>query len=432
MAWIFLAALFLAAILPSEPHAAFTEKLTIQAFDQKLRPVEGVEIYLDYRLNSVTTNARTKSKFTNQSGMADMSFTNYESVENDSSFAYSLYMKYGNQLYTYHLISRQDNKTRIVGEADIKSYYLWAGVRDQNKRVLKAKMTINNITKTVDDSGYATFQLPPGKYTLKAEIADAVKNKDVDVDQDRAVEIDIPLYSLDVYIKDDSGRLLSGKVLVEGREATTTDGHVRFENLSESSVQVLAQNNDSTRKAEVDLTSQRSVDMVFDRVVPEIKELHATPLKTGAATIGLYIEDPGMSASGIESVTVTYTVNGIENQVPAYSIGFNTYEAKIPVQPPKTPVKYVVKVSDKEGNSVFATGDYMIEPEKTVQQTAPVEPVVSGGMQIGLFGWGPESVAVVVVVACIVLAGVFYYLKFGRKQSGGFVPPPSSPPPEPP
>ena len=412
---LFAALLFCA--LPGEQHAGYTERITAQAFDQKLRPVEGVEVYVDYKLNSVTTLARTRSKFTNQSGMADVSFTNYEEIENDTSNSYTLYMKYGSQLYTYHLISNRDNKTRLVGENDIKSYIVEVKAYDQKGTALRAYLTINKMNKTADAAGVAVFQLPSGNYTLKAEVAGAVENQNVFVDQDKAVDVEIGLYPLEVYVSDDQHRPLISEVQAGGKQNTTdANGYVKFTNISEKSTEVIVQNNESVKKFEVDLGQQSRLDVVFDRTNPEIKELHVTLLQTGAATLSLYIDDPGSSASGIDTVVITYEVDGVENQVPAYSIGYNTYEVKIPIQQPKTVVKYVVKVTDREGNGAFESGSYVVGGETGSTEIQPVTPVTPGQVQIWIFKGDTETLVIAGIVAALVLFGIFYYLRSGRKE----------------
>ncbi|MFA6490214.1 MAG: hypothetical protein WCT52_06095 [Candidatus Micrarchaeia archaeon] len=422
---LLLAVALIAAAMP-EQHAAYTERISAQAFDQNLRPVEGVEVYIDYRLNSVTTNARTKSKFTDQNGIANVTFTNYEEIENGTtSNTYTLYMKYGSQLFSYKLISNRDNKTRNVGQADLKSYYLQVRVHDQKGRALRAALTIGKQTKVADATGSASFQMPPGNYTLKAEIADAVKNRDVFVDQDRAVDVEVGLYPFEVYVNDDKHTPLVAKVQVGGKEGVTNEkGYANFTNITDESVQVIVQNNESVKKFTVNLETQSRLDVVFDRTTPEIKELHVTPLKTGAATLRLYIEDPGQGASGIDTVIVTYEAEGVENQVPAYSIGYNTYEVKIPIQPPKTFVKYVVKVSDREGNGAFASGDYVVGGEGGNTEIPPVVPISPGQVQIGVFKGEMEMIVIGAVVAAVVLFGAFYYLKNRKKEEIGFAPPP--------
>ncbi len=422
-----LALALLAIAMPEGLHAAFTEKVSVQAFDQNLRPIEGVETYIDYQLNSITTLARTKSKFTDQNGIANLTFTNWEEIEGDKSKSYTLYLKYGSQLYSYGMISNGDNKTRKVSQTDLKSYLLQAKIHDQNNRALQAKLTINNRTKNAEGSGLASFQLPPGKFNLRAEIATAVKNRNITVDRDQAVDIEIGLYNLEVRVSDDRRNPLAAKVQVEGREnATNSSGRVSFSNLTEQSETIIVQSNDSTKKYNVDLSRQSLLEVVFDRTKPLIKELHVTPLKTGAATARLYIEDPGDGASGVDTVIVTYEVDGVENQVPAYSIGYNTYEVKIPIQPPKTLVKYVVRVTDREGNGAFETGNYVVGGEEGGQTITPAEPVTSGQVQIGFFKGGIETVVIGVAVAAVLLFGIFQYLKFKKKEKepDGFAPKP--------
>jgi hypothetical protein len=405
-------------------HSSYTERILVQAFDQNLRPVEGVETYAEYVLNSVTTNAKTKSKFTNASGLAELSFTNYEEVENETSSVYTVYFKYGNKIESQTLISNRDNKTRVVSWTGAVSHILRIKVYDQHSQPLAANISIGKMRKVADSNGYVAFQLPPSNYTVVAEYGDAIRKKDISISEDKAIDIEIGLYPLEVEVIDDRQNPIVAQVIVENKlKATDKQGKARFENISSEEAEVIVQANSSVKRIPVNLRLQDKLQVVFDRTKPRIKDIHVSPLKTGAATIQLYIEDPGEYASGIGAVIVTYEVEGVENQVPAYSVSYNTYEVKIPSQPPGTLVKYIVKAGDREGNWAFETGTYTIGEEKS---ELPEKPNKSQQLQVGFLKINEESAGIIVAAAAIVVFALYYYMKH---RSDSYIPPA---PPQPP
>jgi hypothetical protein len=300
-------------------------------------------------------------------------------------------------------------------------------VRDQNGAPLRAAVSIGGKNATADGTGTAYFQLPPGNYTARAEIGSGVRTEQVSLDQDRAIDIEVGLYTLKVVVKDDRGSILNATVEVEGKiQPTDSYGLASFANVTNPNPQVLVRYKEKVKKFMMDLQRQNRQDVVFDNTKPEVKELHASLGKGGAAAISLYVEDPGALPSGIDSVLVTYEVEGVENKVPAYAIGYNTFEARIPPQPEKTFVKYTVRVSDREGNTAFGAGTYVVAAGGEPTGNGTGRPSAPGAIPQGI---GVETVVFGVVVFCLIAYGAFYYLK---NRGGGMGSQPAEPPAQPP
>lgn len=412
-------------------EAKFTEKLTVQVFDQLFRPVEGAEVYAEYQLNSISGTTRSKPKATNTSGTADIVVVNYEEIAASTDYAYTLYVKYGNVINSTGLIADENatSRSRIVTMI-VPSYYVFVYVRDQNGNPLSAEVGIDKRKKNTDAAGAAIFQLPPGNFTVRAESASAVGTAVIpNLVSDQSVSVEIGLYSLQVRVTDDGRKPLNATVEV-GNLSVETDaaGVAAFENLSSQMPQVIVRHADSFRRFTPNLRTSPNLDAVFDIHKPLIKELHASVSKSGVGTVSLFAEDPGSMATGIESVSVTYEANGVEGSVPAYSIGYSSFEAKIPSQLPKTVVKYLVRVTDKEGNTASEAGTYVVSPDEPPPASGNGS---AGGGSGGLsFGKIPvEAIIIGVIVGAIVIfAAAYYFMKMRRASPPQ---PPIAPPSQP-
>ena len=416
---ILLSILLLSFALPLL-EAKFTEKLTVQVFDQLYRTVEGAEIYAEYQLNSISGTTRSKPKATNASGTVGIVIVNYEEIGDSTKYAYTLYVKYGNVVNSTSLIANANatSSSRVV-TLMVPSYYVFVYVRDQNGKPLSAEVSIDERKRITDEVGAAIFQLPQGNFTVRAESASAVGTATIsNLKSDQSVSVEIGLYNLQVRVTDDSRKPLNATVEV-GDLSVETDaaGMATFENLSFQMPQVIVKHAGSFRRFTPNLRTSPKLDAVFDLHKPLIKELHASVSKTGVGTVSLFAEDPGSMATGIGSVSVTYEANGVEGSVPAYSIGYSSFEAKIASQLPKTVVKYLVRVTDNEGNTASEAGTYVVFPDEPppVNGTNGVNVTNGTGWNIS-FGKIPvEAIIIGVIVGAIVIfAAAYYFMKMRR------------------
>ena len=384
--------------------AGYTQKLLVQVFDQDYRPVEGAQVYVEHQINSVVGDAKTKPVSTMANGTAEISFTDWEELAGQTKYTYVLYMKYGNEVESATL-TVTDTSTVRVYSMQVKAYYAFVSVHDQLGKPLAASVTIGNTTRKTDTGGMARFQLPPGKYTVKAENNGAVRSSDLNLDKDQNVEMEFPLYTVKFTVTDDYNRPLAARVDLGGAtKNTSADGIVIFENVSNEQPNATVRNNESFRKLQLNLKQGSSIVVVFDLTKPIIQELHHTIQKTGEAVINAYVQEPGASASGISGVSITYEVGGVTTSAQAYTVGYNSFEAKIPVVPRETLVKYTVKATDKAGNAGFASGTYTIALERK-----NVELKTDNGFFGIALGW--ENVAIGLVALGIAGYGVLHYRK---------------------
>ena len=415
-------------LLAGAPFAKYTENLTVQVFDYSLRPVEGAQVYVDYELNSVKGNVKTKPKLTDARGYTNIVFTDYEEIDSETEYSYTLYVKYGDQLVSASLIAANgENRTYTM---QVESYIAFVRVLDQIGKPLQANVTVDKATKPTDSSGSTFFALSPGNYTVKVERNDLVKNTPLVLENatgDQSLEVLLSYYKLDVRVQDDKRRPLSAQVEVNGMGSETdSDGAAYFENITTSSPQVIVVYGQGIKRIQPNLQTTSSLEVTFDTGKPSIKDQYSSLSSTGVGMIRFFVEDLGPEASGIDSVSVSYEVAGVQNTLSVYTIGYNSFEAKIPAQPAGTLVKYTITVSDKEGNVVVGTGDYVV----SLGGSAP------GGTNSSSPGTSMpsaipnEGIFVGIAVLAVLAFGAIYY--FNKKKTSEISPPPFTPPQIPP
>ncbi|MFA6214249.1 MAG: hypothetical protein WC717_03150 [Candidatus Micrarchaeia archaeon] len=428
---VFLLLAACALLLPGIPSAAYTENLTVQVFDYTLRPVEGAQAYVEYELSSVRGNVKTKPKLTDSTGHTIILFTNYEEIPNETSYAYTLFVKYGDQLVTASLIAAGgENKTynKRTYTMMVESHIAFVRVLDQKGKPLVANVTADGKTKQTGEFGSTFFALPPGNYTIKVERNDLVKNVPLVIGNstgDRSIDVVLSYYPLNVHVQDDMRRPLPAQVDVNGvGRAADGDGWARFENITTESPQVIVTYGQGIKRLQPNLQSSTSLEVTFDLGSPAIKEQYSSLSDSGVGTIRFFVEDAGPEASGIDTVSVSYEIGGVQDTISVYTISYNSFEAKIPAQPAGTLVKYTITVHDREGNSAVGSGNYVVPragsaPSANTSSPPPAMPEFSFIPNEGIF-------VGIVVLTVLAYAAIYYYNK--RKAGGEMQPPPAAPP----
>ncbi|MCX6772249.1 MAG: carboxypeptidase-like regulatory domain-containing protein [Candidatus Micrarchaeota archaeon] len=426
---LLLAAMISISLLAHNASAGYTETLTVQVFDQDFRPVDGALVYVEYQLNGVQGNIKTKPHPTDSTGYYTLVFTDYEQIDASLDRTYTLFVKYGGQLEKA-ILTATDGEKRVY-TMRVDSYYAFVKVHDQKGHPIAADVTISGdnfdaVQRKTDENGNVGFQLPPGSYTVKTEYNGVAKNKDFKLSADQAIDILFGVYSLDVKVTDDRKKPLDATVEI-GTQSAQTDasGIAHLVNISDETPSVVIKYADRYKTYRPDLSLGTTLDAVIDMTKPVIKDLHSTVSGSGGATVTFFVEDSGSAASGVDTVSVSYTVAGVETPVPAYTVGYNTFEAKIPAQEPGTLVRYSVKVADKDGNAAVGMESYLVPESAAIAPTPvpkpvpPIIPTTTGGVPT-------EFMVILVVAGLLVVYAVFYYLKRKKEEDMGRAQMPSS------
>ncbi|MCX8197512.1 MAG: carboxypeptidase-like regulatory domain-containing protein [Candidatus Micrarchaeota archaeon] len=400
--------IFILALLVGAAYCGYTQKLTVQVFDQSLRPVEGAQVYVEHQLNSVAGYVKTKPKLTSANGTVEIVFTNWEEIKSQTKYTYTLYVKYGSELKTANLVVDDPPIDRTYS-MQVTAYFAVVSVRDQNGKPLPAKVTIGNRTIGTDTNGDAIFQLPPGKYNVRAEVENTVRNADLMLDKDKAITITIPRYRFELEVVDDFGLPVEAVAELDNQTKKVEGGKAVFENITNENPHLVVRYNESFKKMQLSLKTSDRMQLVFDKTPPKIAEMHHRIQKNGEVVVNVYVQEPGPKASGIASVVLSYEIQNKTSYVPAYTIGYNTFEAKIPPAPKDTIVKYLVKVTDKEGNSGTASGSYVIPTEKKPAEEKKKEEGILDKL-------GLEHYVAIAVVLGFVAYTIMYYRRKKREK----------------
>jgi hypothetical protein len=434
-------------------NAEFTEFLIVQVFDQNTtRPIQGAEVYVSHQLNSIAGYVQTKPVKTNSSGLAYIVFTDYEDLNQTTEYDYTLYLDYGGGAkQTKELIGGTTTKKepRTV-TFFAESYNLNVQVTDQKGSPLQANIQVfNHVTQNelwnanTNSQGKAVFQLPSGLFDVRAQTSLFSKTEVVGLNKssgDRVVGITVPLYTFSVSVVNDAGEPVPAEVGVGDLKAeTNADGNAVFYNITEQVPTITVRSGKNFKTTTANLQSQGSIEIVFDTTPPEILSVEPSVSKSGAATIALVAQDPGLKASGVGSVLITYDAGAGSVPLSVYTVGYNSFEAKVPAQQQGAVVKYSLTVTDNEGNSVTRTGSYMV-PKEIVKTS--VEPIKKDNPFSGI---PLEAIATGGIVFAIIVFGIIYYLKKRGEAEDATQPPaqgqqerppggapPMSPPAQPP
>ncbi|HQT45301.1 MAG TPA: hypothetical protein PLO51_04935, partial [Candidatus Micrarchaeota archaeon] len=96
----FLFAFAVIGMLLACAFADFTGNATVQVLDAKLRPIEGAQVSVTYRLNDDNPNFKTPPKLTNESGLVDLKFTNIDYAMQADYYKFQLSATYQNTTNT--------------------------------------------------------------------------------------------------------------------------------------------------------------------------------------------------------------------------------------------------------------------------------------------------------------------------------------------
>ena len=235
----------------------------------------------------------------------------------------------------------------------------------------------------------------------------------------------ISYYTLDILVQDDMRRPLSAHVEANGvGSETSSEGIAHFENITTSSPQVIVVYGQVIKRLQPNIQGSPSLSVTFDLTKPSIMDKYSTFSSSGVGVIRFFTEDSGPGASGVDAVSVSYEVAGVQNTVSVYAISYNSFEAKIPAQPPGTLVKYTITVSDKEGNAAVEYGDYVVlaggSDTAAANISAPGAPTSSTPILPS------EGIVVGIAVLAVLAFAVVYY--FNKKKGSEVSPPPVTPP----
>ncbi|MFA5106237.1 MAG: hypothetical protein WC506_04735 [Candidatus Micrarchaeia archaeon] len=406
----FLFAFVVFGIMSAGVFAGFIGNATVQVLDSKLRPIEGAQVSVIYRLNDDNPNFVTAPKLTDEKGMANITFTNIEYNVKDDYYKFKMSATYQGKTAQ---VDGDLKAQKPVYTITLPVHLLDITLLDEYNSPAQGRVTIGNKTVITDSSGAAHFSLVEGGYSVKAEYLGGVRTIYLNLSDDVSRIIVFRIFTPVVNVADDRGQPLSAKVTLGNYTAQTdSSGNARFPLTTVQQTNATIEFGNLKVVRELTFDESDTAKVSLDLNAPKISDVNATYAK-GFVTISAAIADMGEFASGFgnnSEFVVNYTIGQNKRRTYMYPLTVNRFQAEIPIIDPKQTVYYTLSASDISGNSMSVSGEFTPEapaPNATGNSTGIIPSAPSGTDfgQIGLY-----------IVAVLVVLGIVAYIFKKRKE----------------
>ncbi|VVB57190.1 Carboxypeptidase regulatory-like domain protein [uncultured archaeon] len=392
------------------------ERVEARVLDSYDRPIPGALVNVSWYITSARPGV-TKTVPTNEFGRAYFQIDSYEYIVDKVNYTFLVSASYDGLTQSKVYDHRVGTGPRTVW---LPVYRVDFETTDQAGKPLSMALSADRMVNTTSDSdGWAQMLLGRGKHTLYARYGANEQSSVIDVQNDTSIPLSLRLYNLRVRVLDDSGNPLSAQLNV-GPSIYSTDsaGYVRLFNLTSSPLPVLAYYGSFKKEASVNLELFNQTIIVFDSHPPQIDNpqgvYNGSMLRVQAA-----VTDPGDYGSGLSerqaSISLQYTLPGETKPktIPMYAIGYNLFEAAIPLTGGSGDVRYTIIASDADGNTAQSSDVFNLaidkpapEPSSSLTPSAPRSDLVAQyGWLVGLF-------------LLVVIGGGYWYYVSRRAPSG--------------
>ncbi len=400
-------------ILVSGLFAGFVGNATIQVLDSKLRPIEGAQVSVIYRLNDDNPNFKTAPKLTNASGMAFIQFTNIEYNVPQDAYKFVMSATYQNKTNT---VNGDINALKPVYTITLPVYLLDVTLLDEYNSPAVGTVTIGDKTVPTDKNGMARFSLAEGGYLVKADYLGGTRTIYLNLSDDVSRTIVFRIFNPIVNVMDDQGNPLSAKVTLDNYTAQTdTDGNARFPQTTNQQTNATIEFGGLKTVRALTFDDSDTAKVVLDLNAPKISDVNATYSK-GYVTLGATIADLGQYASGFgnnSEFEVNYTIGPNKRRTYMYPVSPSRFQADIPIIDPTQTVYYTLSASDMAGNKMSVSGEFTPvggAPQQPQGNTTGTKPGSSGqGIDFG-------AIAIYVIAGLVILGVVAYIIKKKKEE----------------
>lgn len=420
---LFALALMLALLIPAlcafdtTINGGWGEHVEVRVLDAHGRPIPGAVTSVTWPLTS-TKWATTKDLATDANGRAFFNIDTYEFIASKVSYIFYVNASYDGlkQQGTFdHQIGATSPRT-----ITFNAYRVDLRIINQDKQPMSVDVVIDGTLRLhTDATGWAQIPLLKGSHEVAIQFGRSEQKTTLTVDDDMQAPITLRLYSLKMQVMDDLGTPLAAEV-GGGAELLKTDasGSVLFQNQSDQNLKAIVYYGNLKKEVDVDLAMFDKTVVVFDTHAPIISE----PLSIfngSTLIVRTKIADPGDFASGLgerrASIALSYTLpdQTKPKTVPMYMVGYDLFEAAIPIAGNVGDVRYTIVATDADGNTAQSTDVYTIQIDKPVVNVeTPYRPNESSPGFIEQFGW-------VLVLVALMLIGAGYWYYNSRKAPSG-------------
>jgi hypothetical protein len=362
--------------------AGWYEEPEVRVLDKSGRPVPNATVYIVWEISKSRGSATTKPQLTNENGRAYFKLNNVEFNDADANREYTVYVNYQGKNFSKKFIAGQGTKLRTI---TIDAYLATFVTTDINNKPLSIKLLIDDAYEVFTDSkGYGQLILVSGKHILKPVFYDLDQKEEFVLDNDKVIYTKIALYSMYLTIVDDFGVPIPNVNVQIGPFSfkTNNSGMVFFENITKPKVSAQISYQKYNLYQTFDLSIKQNHTFALDTHPPSISDIF-TKRTNNILQIRATIVDSGRYPSSFSGqkakiILLYYPEEGVEKQLPMYSVGYNTYEALVELPENKKSVKYIIQATDSIGNTAISSDVFIIEGQKEKpadleEQKAPLD-----------------------------------------------------------
>lgn len=406
----FLFSLMVLGIMMSGLFAGFTGNATVQVLDTKLRPVEGAQVSVIYRLNDDNPNFVTAPRLTNERGMVNITFTNIEYNLKDDYYKFKMKATYQNKSAQ---VDGDLKAQKPVYTITLPVHLLDITLLDEYNAPAPGRVTIGNKTVITDSAGMARFSLIEGGYSVKADYLGGSRTIYLNLSDDVSRVIVFRIFTPVVHVSDDQGKPLSAKVMLGNYTAQTdSNGDARFPQTTMQQTNATIEFGNLKIVRELAFDESDTAKVSLDLNAPKITDVNATYSK-GFVTLSATVADPGEFASGFgnnSEFVVNYTIGQNKRRTYMYPLSVTRFQAEIPIIDPQQTIYYTLSASDISGNSMSVSGEF----------TPEAPPAGTGGNSTGIIPSAPAGTdfgqIAMYAVAVIIVLGIVAYVISKKKE----------------
>lgn len=360
----------------------WVENITIYVGDNKGRPIKNSSVSIIYQSTSCDKHNVIEKK-TDENGYANFYFMNM--VEEPSECVERSY------IINIEYFGIKKKEIGIVGERKKYTYFIEAAqakinvVGYNNITLPFSKVILSGIEYYTDARGIVSVPIPIGKeIPVDVWFGNISKSTKILIRGDEEVRIELPVYDLKIFLYDENGKRISGKVIVENRVAfveTEKEGIIEKFPYPSAKFKVIVEN--KSKEFEMKINSDL-LEIYVDLSPPMIRDVKVVEVKEKNVKITSEIFDPGKHSSGIKNIFVYYKfLNGSELSGKMYLAGKNFYEATIPSR--GNDFSYEIVAIDNQGNENKYVGNYSFgkkEEKKEIKFEMEMQPVLIVGILV--------------------------------------------------
>ncbi|MFN3910001.1 MAG: hypothetical protein ACK4J0_02090 [Candidatus Anstonellaceae archaeon] len=390
--------------------ADWYEQPEVRILDKHGRVVPNASVYIVWEISRSAGNATTKTQITNDRGRAYFQLYNREFNPADENRKYTVYVQYLNKNYSEEFIAGSGSMPRTI---NIDAYLTSFRITDKEGNPLSLKLLIDSSYEIFSDSnGRADIILNSGEHTVKPIFFDLEQIEKFKVEKDTKIDLQVNLYSLLLRVVDDNGVVIPGVKVNIGPFSfkTNSEGLVTFSNLTKPKISAEITYQKYSLNEVFNISSNSNLTYVLDTHPPKISDI-TTKVNNGLLQIRAVIADVGRYPSGFTSnkakINLRYSPSeDVEKTLPMYSVGYNTYETIIKLEPGQKSVKYTIEASDSFGNTAFSSDIFLLEGSN--QKNQPNE---NSSPPIGFFDLSKADLSIFIYPFVLgIIAGIGFYL----------------------